>query len=431
MDESKLWEDGAVQVTWAQKARASVAAVRGDNADDKPGDDAVPLLDVKVEDENGKLQRCGAPALLRCLPGDVWDVITSFLNFREVQLVSSTCCHLWLLLHRRCNIWRCQLEYFRRDMADLRGDGQLLCTDLVVPPSLGAYERMKLERRLYAVDARREWHFREREKNGRSEGAFSFPLTLAEDDESDDGWGDEEVTPLLQIRTWRPVLRGDANSAIPPDHNGLVGVNGVTGRTSSGSAAAAFHSPSEYLTLCDNINHNDFTGSRIIVQEFTPEEDELLLFALLQTLRRAKRRPPPRATTNESRTSYHLALRYFGGVLLSICRYEAEQLLRSILRMPDLLDDFIVYSDPGRGGLPNPGGSTLRCQTLYFIAPELCRRGRLGLVVVDPVRVLVVVGKERVARDDPRWDDERAVAAADGGHVVYGSGMNPQQARRG
>ncbi|ORC90576.1 uncharacterized protein TM35_000083740 [Trypanosoma theileri] len=408
-------------MSWAEKARGSHSDHRSIESNELIyGINTLPKIEEVDEQTQKQLNGNCSSVMLRGLPGDTWDIITSFLNFRDVQLVSSTCRTLWHLLHRRDNIWRSQIEYFHQDMQDLRGDGRLLCTEFLIPSSCSMYERMKMERRLYALDAQRDWQFREYEKNCGSEGIFSSLLTLDEELENNNyGWGEEEVTPLLQIRVLRPLLLTcDTND---PNMNPSVDSGS---RKSGNNSGPAIRSPSEYLTLCDNINHGDFTGALLGVQDCTEEEDELFLFAILQTLRRAKQRPPPRYLPNETRTSHHQILRYFGGKLLSICRYEAEQLLLSVLHMRGVLDDFVLYSNPHTLG----SLSALKT-TRYFIAPELCRRGRVGLIVVDPVRILVVVRKDRGTCDDPRWDEEYTAATLEGG-ATHGSGMNPQNLRR-
>ncbi|KAH9578351.1 hypothetical protein LSM04_003777 [Trypanosoma melophagium] len=408
-------------MSWAEKARGSQAERRSsDNNEVVYGITTLPDIEEVDEHTQSQLHGICSSVMLRGLPGDTWDIITTYLNFRDVQLVSSTCRTLWHLLHRRDNIWRAQLEHFHQDMRDLRGDGRLLCTEFLIPPSCGMYERMKIERRLYAMDARRDWQFREYERACGSEGIFSSLITLEEEVEKNNyGWGDEEVTPLSHIKVLRPLLLTSDT-----DTSNMVPSVDSSGRRSGSTGTAAIYTPSEYLTLCDNINHGDFTGALMGVQDCTQEEDELFLFALLQTLRRAKQRPPPRYSPSETRTSHHQMLRYFGGMLLSICRYEAEQLLLSVLHMRGVLDDFVLYSNPR--SLGNLAGLKT---TRYFIAPELCRRGRVGLIVVDPVRILVVVRKDRGTCDDPRWDDEYTAATLEG-RAAHGNGMNPQQLRR-
>ncbi|RNE96853.1 hypothetical protein TraAM80_09700, partial [Trypanosoma rangeli] len=351
------------------------------------------------------------------------------LNFREVQLLSSTCRFLWVELHRRDNIWCAQLEHFRQDMTNLRGDGQLLSVEFLTSSASTAYERMKFEHKLYAMDARREWHFREQEGPARSSSIFSCPLLFTEGDNDagdndHDFLSDEEVLPLSRIRVLRPAPRRARDSTC---NSTVVDVHRCNHKMSH--PKASIYSPSEYLTLCDNINHGDFSWSLTVVQDCTADEDELLLFALRQTLRRAKRRPTHRSLENGLNTSSHLMLRRFSGTLVAICRYEAEQIFSSTLRMRKILDDFVIFGDPSWTGTHDSARLVPLLQTRYFIAPELCHGGRVGLIVVDPVRVLVVVGSECVTLDDPRWDDAYATSL-EVGRAPQGSGMNPQPPRR-
>ncbi|PBJ78635.1 hypothetical protein BCY84_04196 [Trypanosoma cruzi cruzi] len=421
------------RLSWAEKARRQMAAERRYEEKDEVNQHCiVHLLNMEAQEElRAENYPCGGFLVpLQALPLDVWDIITLFLTFRDVQLLSSTCRFFWVQLHRRESIWRFQLERFRSEMTILRSDRQLLCMEFLKLSSCTAYERLKLERKLYALDARREWHFRESEKPDRSIGIFSCPLIFnASDDNSENhnpsSLGEEEEEwALLRIRVLRPTPRSTSLlGTCAPSSDGNRFDHIMSRRVDS------IYTPSEYLTICDNINHGDFTWSRMVVQDCTADEDGLLLFALLQTLRRAKRRPIRHSSGNEPQTSYHLILRRFRGTLLAICRYEAEQILKATLHMPRILDDFFIFNDLSWTGSGDAAGLVPLLQTLYFIAPELCHRGRVGLIVVDPVRVLVVVGKECVTRDDPQWD-EVYTTALETGRPPQGSGMNPQPSGR-
>ncbi|RNF07198.1 uncharacterized protein Tco025E_07418 [Trypanosoma conorhini] len=422
------------RLSWAEKAREKLAAER--RRDDGGVKDKRCIFHligvgehVDVEAEQQRQRHSGLLVPLQALPLDAWDIISSFLNFREVQLLSSTCRLFWVELHRRGNIWRGQLEQFRQDMMNLRGDGQLLSTEFLTPVPCTVYERMKLEHKLYVMDARREWHFREQEKADRSNGIFSSPLifTAGDKDAGDQDHfflSDEEALPLSQIRVLRPAPR----SASEPAYNSST-ADVSQGNRNMSHPAASIYTPSEYLTICDNINHGDFTWSRNVVQDRTADEDELILFALQQTLRRAKRPPTRRSLGDGSSSSYHHMLRRFSGTLLAICRYEAEQIFNTSLRMHGIIDDFVIFDDSSWTGPRDSARPVPLLQTRYFIAPELCRDGRIGLIVVDPVRVLVVVGKECVTRDDPQWD-EAYTTAVEVGRAPQGSGRNPQPSRR-
>ncbi|KAG8343985.1 F box domain [Trypanosoma vivax] len=355
------------------------------------------------------------------LPPDMWVLIFSFLNFREVQNVSCTCSLLWKIAHSRDSIWAVQLEYFRRDILSLRGDGRLLCTELVTSSFTSAYDKLKVERMLYDIDTRREWHFKDREGTDSSQVIFSCPLVLDDDNhEGSDavnyGWGNEPFVPLDRVRIFRAVpltlSRTDAFLyAGGGDHLNLI------------------YEPSEYVMLCDCINRGDFTASRVGVLDCTEEEDQLFLLALRSTFHHAKQRSPPRSSRGEPRPFQHLFLRHFSGKLLSICRYEAEQILESLLRLPNVLDNFVVRSDQWRAPCFSGANSTPQMQTHYFIAPELCRHERIGLIIVDSVRMLVVLGRERVHQFDAQWGGEYEVSGGRG-HSTPGEGMNPQPTRQ-
>lgn len=133
--------------------------------------------------------------LLLRLPSDMMEYIVSFMSHREVITLGQTCRLLFLFLHSRDSVWLQQLEYFHHDIRDLRR-GALLYTDHVLPmwwkwPAMeckthatvsssaapsptwlndgrqrnvavaSCYEHFMQERRLYAMDTHREWHFHE------------------------------------------------------------------------------------------------------------------------------------------------------------------------------------------------------------------------------------------------------------------------------
>lgn len=405
-------------LSWADKARGLSASRSGgaDHIVSRKTDTAPSHTGLKGEKKYRHYIEDRTSVLPRGLEPNMWDLVCSYLNVQDVKKLSGTCRFLWELLRPRDNVWRVQLDYFREDMKNLYGEGRLLCTELFVPPSCSAYEQMKLELQLYIMDTHREWQLKDREKTDGPYGMFSFPLTLAHDPSiNEEGWQDEDVTPFSQLRIIRAVrlFPSGLSTSQSLRHNGGSG---------------SIFTPSEYMMLCENINHGDFTGSRLGVQDHVDEEGGLLQFALMETLRRAKYRKPPRCSTGEVRTSSHLVLRHFGGLLLSICRYEAEDILDSLLHKRGLVDDFVTYCNYRERSTTNRPCFPFPCQSRYYIAPELCRRGRVGLIITDSVRLLVVVGKELVTRDDARWGSDFAAAAA-AGRTVYGGGMNPQQPR--
>lgn len=112
------------------------------------------------------------------LPMDCYEWITAFLSYVEVCHLGQTCRRLWRELHTRTSIWMQQLHFFHEDMLDLRG-GALLLTDLAQPPELTGYDRFRWERKLYVMDAHREWHFREESSlEDKLTGFFTAPLHL-------------------------------------------------------------------------------------------------------------------------------------------------------------------------------------------------------------------------------------------------------------
>lgn len=151
--------------------------------------------------------------------------------------------------------------------------------------------------------------------------------------------------------------------------------------------------------------------------------------------------PPPPPPINRM-------LRHFTGELLEIELVEARQLCDMVLsKAAHQLDDFVHFHSRGarravqRGGTSSPllppsvgpssragstpasppGASEQYPPTRFFIATELCRNGRIGLIVVDVVRVLVIVDDERTAVDDEHWEiDESA------GRRLHGQGLNAQ-----
>ncbi|KPI85245.1 hypothetical protein ABL78_5698 [Leptomonas seymouri] len=156
------------------------------------------------------------------LPPDCWDLLTQYLPYADVVALGQTCRSLWVVLHQRDSIWWRQLAYFHHDVRGLRG-GKLLCTAPLFPrpppdastsqseslipsptttPSsstaagadgrphpftarlrcsgevpMSAYERFFQERRVYVLDAHREWHFQElADVDDKSTGMFTVAL---------------------------------------------------------------------------------------------------------------------------------------------------------------------------------------------------------------------------------------------------------------
>ncbi|GET91866.1 hypothetical protein, conserved [Leishmania tarentolae] len=174
------------------------------------------------------------------LPPECWDMTTKYLSYRDVIALGQACRFLWAVLHKLDNVWRRQLSYFCHDMRDLRG-GKLLCTTPLFPESpcprsashqgnmsaltgpergkewprrvshqsyMSAYERFFQERRVYALDSRREWHFQEMaEVEDKSTGMFTVALH--------DGCV-EAVTAAASSLSANPFSLSDAFSPSPP-----------------------------------------------------------------------------------------------------------------------------------------------------------------------------------------------------------------------
>ncbi|CCW63122.1 unnamed protein product [Phytomonas sp. EM1] len=120
------------------------------------------------------------------LPMDAWETISFFLSFTELLQLAGTCHALWDAILHRDSIWEQQLGFWHRDIMDLRG-GALLLTVFVFGPKCTGYERFKRQRRLYALDAHREWHFRELESlEDRATGFFTVPLHLGKENTESD-----------------------------------------------------------------------------------------------------------------------------------------------------------------------------------------------------------------------------------------------------
>lgn len=138
-------------------------------------------------------------------------------------------------------------------------------------------------------------------------------------------------------------------------------------------------------------------------------------------------------------------LRGFHGDLLEITEREAQLVAGTLLGMPRVIDEFVVFRcyDPAllyRKLHPPPATHTdsvardkrrgaaplkpLPFFTRFFLAPELCHDGFIALIVVDVVRALVIVEKEAVATDNPDWASPQI--ARGGRVVVHGQGYNAQ-----
>ncbi|KAG5495082.1 hypothetical protein JKF63_02135 [Porcisia hertigi] len=183
-------------------------------------------------------------------------------------------------------------------------------------------------------------------------------------------------------------------------------------------------------------------------------------------------------------------LHKFSGVLLEITEREAKMVAGTLLGMPGVIDEFVVFRcyDPSLlyRKLNTPGvahdrdfpsvaaGNTLEATlstkkssvlpdtaspitwgtaeagisevvykpattrtpllkplpffTRFFLAPELCCNGYIGLFVVDVIRVLVIVEKEVVTTDNPDWSSPSITRG--GRLIVHGQGLNAQAPTR-
>nr|CCC94223.1 conserved hypothetical protein [Trypanosoma congolense IL3000] len=383
---------GAPALSWADKARGLplVACRKACSDIDEEGNVDRTPAHGRVEEESHQFPQNRVLSLPGNIAPDLWELICSYLNFPEVVTLSSSCAALWKLICHHRGVWCSQLEYFKENMKSLHGEERMLCSQLLSSAPRSLYEKMKLEVRLHAMDTRREWYLKEHEKIDGPLGVFSCPLTLCHSSYHGDALLDDNFESLSQLRVVRAVS------------SALLEVATSAHLQHSFSGTPSTFNPSEYMALCDHINHGDFTGSRIGIEEFA-EGDELLQFALLQTLNRAKCR---HCSIGSGCISRHTVLRPFSGMLLSICRQEAEDILQSLLHKRDVLDDFVAHQNWGQGAVHANGNPDLQLQMRYFIAPELCRRGRMGLIIVDPIRLLVIVGRECVARGAVRWSDE-------------------------
>lgn len=128
----------------------------------------------------------------RRLPYDLWEFITCFLLYADVVQLAHTSRHLWSSLMRSESIWEQQLRFFHEGILDMRG-GSLLMTDFAIPHGAGSVgkrphhrggvlsvcDQFWHEKKLYVLDAHREWHFEELSSlEDKETGVFTVPLHL-------------------------------------------------------------------------------------------------------------------------------------------------------------------------------------------------------------------------------------------------------------
>ncbi|KAK7196930.1 hypothetical protein NESM_000635300 [Novymonas esmeraldas] len=258
-----------------------------------------------------------------------------------------------------------------------------------------------------------------------------------------------------------------------------------------GASPASSLPLSELVAVLDALNNNAHDQlQHYHVRDFTADEDPAFLQRLSETLRGAKHRRlhlgnHHRAVRNNGQTTRNRAgrstdapssswtgvntggggatppqgpppmnrmLRGFHGDLLEITEREAQLVVGTLLDMPRVIDDFVVFKcyDPAllyrvlnppytvaAAARDTTGSSAASATpssaspltplpffTRFFIAPELCHGGHIAVIAVDVVRVLVVVGQEVMSRDHPDWASP--LIARGGRVVVHGQGYNAQ-----
>ncbi|CCW66216.1 unnamed protein product [Phytomonas sp. Hart1] len=163
------------------------------------------------------------------LPIDVWEYISYFLSYTELLRLAGTCSILWYPILQRDSIWEQQLSFWHRNIMDLRC-GALLLTAFVFGEKSSGYERFKRQRRLYALDAHREWHFREMEslEDART-GFFTVPLHLGQENTESDAAAPIALEPLC-LKLGRATKDHTSRVPMPAVGQPFLGVNDSTQR---------------------------------------------------------------------------------------------------------------------------------------------------------------------------------------------------------
>lgn len=372
--------------TWADRLRATAAASNATSLvaegealfEAMQRSDSSPLCCNADDDEralNNDAMTSASPPLkpqrrtstLARIDVGQWIELLSYLSYRDICSVGLTCRGLWGL-HLVDWIWYWQECFLRRDLWLARGQPDLAACaqDEVAPvrpsnvtgrgnaatsgPPAARYYQFKTLKVLAAKDLRREWDFKELTAR-RFRGSRMQVQMENNPDLQRDGVMTRSLTLIGAGRLLKAELR-------------IFDV----GRPNNNTLSLR---PEQLLGACDELRAN-FDGQLPLIDTTEQQEDQKMLMYLLVGL--------------SARQAGDNLLQTLGPRirLLEISRDEANQFAQQELasrrsEYSNLLDDFVI--DPP--------------STRYFIGPELCNGRRVGMVVVDCLRLLVVTDIEQ------------------------------------
>lgn len=283
-----------------------------------------------------------------------WVETLSYLSFRDVCSVGSTCRGLWSL-HLVDYVWFLQELFLRQDMWEARGYKRE-CGGGTVPPLAASspspskalrYERFKNLKVLVAKDFRREWHFKELSESFLAKRPAPANLNRRQQQYADNHPFGVILRPLTSDPTGR-VLKSALRvfQVAQTDNNHLR--------------------PHQLLTICDSVAAS--IASRHSLVEITEAEDSSWMLQMLIAL-------SPRQGGNNM--LHNLGPQV---TLIEISHDEAVDVVNELIvhresTFWNIVGDFTIDPD----------------QTRYFIGPELLHNRRVGIVAVDSLQAMVVV----------------------------------------
>lgn len=372
--------------------------------------------------------------------------ISRLLEYRDVFELQRTCKLLHNLIFNDDVLWEDQCSAYYFELQNLYCSN-LLRTDFA-GLDLHGQDGFRSLLHLYNFDTVRLWHLDDCfTLTDEFTGMFSIPLYRDDGNKMDENgcpiYGEQQVgAPLLvqslpskalPIRVFKPYRKTLAFPDNPEDEEaGLryaLALSALESKKFQSNpfeyafleAAEPVYSPGELLTMAESFyTSREFT--RLQCSDQTEQENCVFLSSLSKTLTAAKQRRlhlgnHHRAVRNNGQRSrnrlggladshkdpdsatlpVNKMLADFSGALLEVSAEEISNLCDSLLgeKCLSAIKDFVEVA-------PNTGSSASYTNRVfpkewvrYFILPEVCKEGRIGLLVVDPVRILCLVENER------------------------------------
>lgn len=283
-----------------------------------------------------------------------WIEVLSYLSYRDICSLGLTCRGLWSV-HLLDMVWYWQECFLRRDLWLARGQpNQAACVQDEVSPvqqrgsaPAARYRQFKALKVLAARDLRREWDFRELVSRRYAGTRMQIQMENNPDLQLHCG----VLTRSLTLIGTGRILKSDLRIFD-------VGRQGPL-------------RPSQLLGICDELRAN-VDGNISVLDTTEQQEDQKLVMHLLVGLS-ARQAGPNLLHVLGPRIS-----------LIEITREEAtafteHELASRRSEYSNLMDDFVIDS----------------ASTRYFVGPELCNGHRVGIVMIDSLRLLLVTNVER------------------------------------